>query len=115
MSRKYKPTTRVVVVPSVSDFVRITRSEPEKSLVRPLHKTGGRNSNGRVTARHRGGGYKRAYCDRHRSSTKDGVPALVAQYDPRHCSYRLTPQTARSVTSWHLPSSIGDVLSESAA
>ena len=55
--RKYKPTTPGRRGSSVSDFVEITRSEPEKSLVRPLHKTGGRNNNGRVTARHRGGGH----------------------------------------------------------
>jgi large subunit ribosomal protein L2 len=74
----------------VSDFVEITRSTPEKSLVRPLHKTGGRNSNGRVTARHRGGGHKRAYrVIDFRRHDKDGVPAKVAEieYDPNRTSY----------------------------
>ena len=83
--RKYKPTTPGRRGSSVSDFVEITRSEPEKSLVRPLHKTGGRNNNGRVTARHRGGGHKRAYrVIDFRRHDKDGVPARVAhiEYDP---------------------------------
>ncbi|MDN5964125.1 MAG: 50S ribosomal protein L2, partial [Actinomyces sp.] len=83
--RKYKPTTPGRRGASVSDFVEITRSEPEKSLVRPLHKTGGRNANGRVTSRHRGGGHKRAYrVIDFRRHDKDGVPAKVAhiEYDP---------------------------------
>ena len=83
--RKYNPTTPGRRHGSVSDFSEITRSYPEKSLVRPITKTGGRNSYGRVTSRHRGGGYKRAYrlIDFKRND-KDGVPARVAQieYDP---------------------------------
>lgn len=83
--RKYKPTTPGRRHGSVSDFSEITRSTPEKSLVRPLTKTGGRNSYGRVTARHRGGGHKRAYrvIDFKRND-KDGIPANVAEieYDP---------------------------------
>ncbi len=59
--RKYKPTTPGRRGASVADFVEVTRSEPEKSLVRPLHSKGGRNAHGRVTARHQGGGHKRAY------------------------------------------------------
>ena len=59
--RKYKPTTPGRRGSSVADFVEITRTEPEKSLVRPLAKSGGRNSTGRVTTRHKGGGHKRAY------------------------------------------------------
>src|ERR1035438_2681136 len=53
--RKYKPTTPGRRGASGSDFSEITRSEPEKSLVRPLHSKGGRNVHGRVTARHQGG------------------------------------------------------------
>ena len=83
--RKYNPTTPGRRLGSVSDFSEITRSYPEKSLVRPITKTGGRNSYGRVTSRHRGGGHKRAYrlIDFKRND-KDGVPARVAQieYDP---------------------------------
>lgn len=83
--RKYKPTTPGRRNSSVSDFAEITRSTPEKSLVRPLTKSGGRNSYGRITSRHRGGGHKRAYrvIDFKRND-KDGIPAVVAEieYDP---------------------------------
>jgi large subunit ribosomal protein L2 len=77
--RRYKPTTPGRRGSSASDFVEVTRSEPEKSLLRPLSKTGGRNNSGKITTRHRGGGlidFKRA--------DKDGVPAKVAhiEYDP---------------------------------
>ncbi|MFM7212111.1 MAG: 50S ribosomal protein L2, partial [Actinomycetota bacterium] len=54
--RKYKPTTPGRRGSSVADFVEITRSEPEKSLVRPLPSKGGRNNQGRITTRHQGGG-----------------------------------------------------------
>ena len=83
--RKYKPTTPGRRGSSVSDFAEITRSTPEKSLVRPLTKTGGRNAQGRITSRHRGGGHKRAYrVIDFRRADKDGVPAKVAhiEYDP---------------------------------
>ena len=59
--RVYKPTTAGRRNASVSDFSELTRSTPEKSLVRKLSKTGGRNSYGRMTSRHRGGGHKRQY------------------------------------------------------
>jgi len=58
--RKYKPTTPGRRGASVADFVEITRDEPEKSLVRPLHNRGGRNNSGQITTRHQGGGHKRA-------------------------------------------------------
>ena len=83
--RKYKPTTPGRRGASVSDFAEITRSTPEKSLLKPLHKTGGRNSAGRVTTRHIGGGHKRQYrVIDFRRHDKDGVPAVVAhiEYDP---------------------------------
>jgi large subunit ribosomal protein L2 len=83
--RKYKPTTPGRRGSSVADFVEITRSEPEKSLVRPLHSKGGRNNTGRITVRHQGGGHKRAYrVIDFRRHDKDGVPAKVAhiEYDP---------------------------------
>lgn len=54
--RKYKPTTPGRRFASVSDFAEITRDHPEKSLLRPIHKTGGRNNDGRITSRRRGGG-----------------------------------------------------------
>jgi large subunit ribosomal protein L2 len=83
--RKFKPTTPGRRGGSSSDFVEITRSRPEKSLVRPLHSKGGRNNKGRITTRHRGGGHKRAYrVIDFRRHDKDGVPAKVAhiEYDP---------------------------------
>ena len=83
--RKYKPTSPGRRGASVADFVEITRSEPEKSLVRPLSKSGGRNSTGRITTRHKGGGHKRAFrVIDFRRHDKDGVPAKVAhiEYDP---------------------------------
>ena len=83
--RVYKPTTAGRRNASVSDFSELTRSTPEKSLVRKKSKTGGRNSYGRITSRHRGGGHKRQYrlIDFKRWD-KDGVPAKVAEieYDP---------------------------------
>ncbi|GAA5031240.1 50S ribosomal protein L2 [Actinopolymorpha pittospori] len=83
--RKYKPTTPGRRGASVSDFAEITRTTPEKSLLRPLPKKGGRNNTGRITTRHQGGGHKRAYrLIDFRRFDKDGVPAKVAQieYDP---------------------------------
>ena len=82
--RKYKPTTPGRRGASGSDFSEITRSEPEKSLVRPLHSKGGRNNAGRITTRHQGGGHKRAYRVIDFRRNKDGVPATVAhiEYDP---------------------------------
>src|ERR1700757_1489075 len=83
--RKYKPTTPGRRGSSVSDFAEITRSEPEKSLVRPPHSKGGRNAHGRITTRHQGGGHKRAYrVIDFRRNDKDGVNAKVAhiEYDP---------------------------------
>ena len=73
--RVYKPTTAGRRNASVSDFSELTRSTPEKSLVRKKSKTGGRNSYGRITSRHRGGGHKRQYrlIDFKRWD-KDGVP-----------------------------------------
>lgn len=83
--RKYKPTTPGRRGGSVSDFVELTRSTPEKSLLVTKPKTGGRNNQGRITTRHIGGGHKQAYrlIDFKRYD-KDGVPAKVAhiEYDP---------------------------------
>ena len=83
--RKYKPTTPGRRGASGADFSEVTRSEPEKSLVRPLHGSGGRNVHGRITSRRQGGGHKRSYrLIDFRRSDKDGVPAKVAhiEYDP---------------------------------
>ncbi len=83
--RKYKPTTPGRRGSSVADFVELTRSTPEKSLVTSKPKTGGRNNSGRITTRHIGGGHKQAYrIIDFRRYDKDGVPAKVAhiEYDP---------------------------------
>jgi large subunit ribosomal protein L2 len=83
--RKYNPTTPGRRGASVSDFAEITRTTPEKSLLRPLPKTGGRNAAGRITTRHIGGGHKRQYrVIDFRRNDKDGIPAVVAhiEYDP---------------------------------
>ena len=73
---------------TVSDFSEITKSEPEKTLLAPLHKHGGRNVNGRITTRHRGGGHKRRYRLIDFKRTKDGIPARVhsIEYDPNRSS-----------------------------
>src|SRR5881392_2103438 len=82
--RKRKPTSAGRRFQTVSDFSEITRDEPEKSLLAPKKKTGGRNNHGRKTARHRGGGHKRQYRIVDFKRNKDGVPAKVAaiEYDP---------------------------------
>jgi large subunit ribosomal protein L2 len=87
--RKPKPTSpgrRFVMYP---DFAELTRSEPEKSLTEGLKKSGGRNTNGRKTSRHRGGGAKRLYRKIDFKRRKDGVPAKVAEieYDPNRSAY----------------------------
>src|ERR1700752_3351559 len=82
--RRYKPTSAGRRFMSVSTFEEITKSEPEKSLLAPLSKKGGRNTNGRITTRHQGGGHKRRYRVIDFKRRKDGVPAKVAaiEYDP---------------------------------
>src|SRR3954468_16291549 len=86
--RKRKPTSPGRRFQTVSDFSEITKDRPEKSLLGPNPKSGGRNAYGRKTARHRGGGHKRQYRIVDFKRIKDGVPAKVAavEYDPnRNC------------------------------
>ena len=74
--RKYKPITPGRRGATVSDFAELTQgATPEKSLLRPIHKTGGRNNQGKITARHRGGGHKRRYRLIDFRRNKDGVPS----------------------------------------
>jgi large subunit ribosomal protein L2 len=83
--RKYKPTSPGRRGATVSDFAELTPgAKPERSLLRPLTKTGGRNNQGKITVRHRGGGHKRQYRLIDFRRNKDGVPARVdsIQYDP---------------------------------
>ena len=82
--RKNNPTSPGRRFQTVSTFEEITRSKPEKSLLKSIKKSGGRNSNGRITLRHRGGGHKRRYRVIDFRRRKDGIPATVAsiEYDP---------------------------------
>ncbi len=82
--KTFKPTTPSRRYMTVPDFEEITKSEPEPSLTKPIKKTGGRNSNGRITSRRRGGGHKRKYRIIDFKRDKENVPATVAsiEYDP---------------------------------
>jgi large subunit ribosomal protein L2 len=82
--RKYKPTSPGRRFMATSTFDDVTKAEPEKSLLEPLAKSGGRNNRGRITRRHQGGGHKRQYRKLDFKRMKDGVPAKVAaiEYDP---------------------------------
>ncbi len=84
-TKKYRPYTPSRRFMTTSDFGEVTKAEPEKSLLEPAKKTGGRNNRGRITSRFRGGGHKRRYrrIDFTRRD-KEGVPAKVAgvEYDP---------------------------------
>ena len=82
--RKLKPVTPAQRQQSVSAFDTITKSRPEKSLLAPLTRKGGRNNTGRITVRHQGGGHKRRYRIIDFKRNKIGIPAKVAsiEYDP---------------------------------
>ncbi len=82
--KKLKPTSPGRRFQTVSDFDTITSKKPEKSLLDKKKRSSGRNSYGRITSRHRGGGHKRRYRIIDFRRTKDGVPAKVAsiEYDP---------------------------------
>lgn len=82
--RKFKPATPGTRWMSVPTFEEITKKEPEKSLLEPLKKSGGRNNNGHITSRHRGGGHKRFYRVIDFKRNKPGIEARVAaiEYDP---------------------------------
>ncbi len=82
--KKYRPVTNASRQHAGPDFAEITKDRPEKALLEPLKKTGGRNSRGKITAYHRGGGHKRRYRVIDFKRDKVGVPARVAaiEYDP---------------------------------
>lgn len=82
--RQFRPITAGTRFKSVSGFDEITRATPEKSLLEPLTKSGGRNNKGHLTSRHRGGGHKRMYRRIDFKRNKFGIPARVAEveYDP---------------------------------
>jgi large subunit ribosomal protein L2 len=87
--RKPKPTSPGMRFVSYPDFAEITKTKPEKTLVEGLKKSGGRNSYGRKTSRHRGGGAKRLYRKIDFKRRRDDIPAKVAaiEYDPNRTSY----------------------------
>jgi len=82
--KKYKPTSNGRRGMTTSDFAEITTSTPEKSLLAPLTRKGGRNNQGKLTVRHQGGGHKRQYRLIDFKRNKDGIPGRVAtiEYDP---------------------------------
>lgn len=86
--KKFKPITPTLRFKTVSDFSDITKKEPERSLVEPLKRSGGRNNRGHVTSRHRGGGHRRRYRIIDFKRNKIGIPAKVAaiEYDPNRSS-----------------------------
>lgn len=87
--KKFKPTTPSRREMTMPTFEEVTTSSPEKSLLVSLKKSGGRNAQGKITVRHRGGGAKRKYRIIDFKRNKDGVPAKVAtiEYDPNRTAY----------------------------
>ncbi len=87
--KKFKPTTPSRRYMTVSDRSEISNEKPEKSLLAPLKNSAGRNTKGRITSRHRGGGHKKRYRIIDFKRDKDGIPAKVAriEYDPNRSAY----------------------------
>ncbi|MFZ5800131.1 MAG: 50S ribosomal protein L2 [Candidatus Omnitrophota bacterium] len=111
--KRFKPTTHSLRFTAISDFAEITKSKPEKSLLAPLKHTGGRNSTGRLTIRHIGGGHKQRYRLIDFQRTKLEVPAKVAavEYDPNR-SARIAllqyPDNTKSYIIYPLGLKVGD-------
>jgi len=87
--KKFKPTSEGRRFMSVTDYSEITTNKPERSLLAPLSKKGGRNNRGRITVRHRGGGHKRRYRIIDFKRDKLGIPGKVAtiEYDPNRSAH----------------------------
>jgi len=87
--KKFKPVTPSLRFRAITQRDEITRDEPEKSLLAPIKKTGGRNAHGRITSRRRGGGHKRMYRIIDFKRDKTGVPGKVAEieYDPNRSAH----------------------------
>ena len=87
--RKHKPTSPGRRFATWNDYSEVTRQGPEKSLTEGITKSGGRNTHGRITSRHRGGGAKRRYRRIDFKRRKDGIPARVAaiEYDPNRSAH----------------------------
>src|SRR3970282_1728446 len=94
--RQYRPTTAGTRFRSVPDFVEITKTEPERSLLEPLRQKGGRNNQGHVTVRYRGGGHKRRYRVIDFRRDKLSIPARVTavEYDPNRTARLALPTYA---------------------
>jgi len=113
--KQFKPTSPGRRFMTVSTLQEITKHEPEKSLLRPLKKSGGRNNQGRLTARHIGGGHKQQYRIIDFKRSKDGVPAKVAavEYDPNRSArialLHYTDGEKRYIL-WPVGVNVGDVL-----
>jgi large subunit ribosomal protein L2 len=86
--RKFRPTTDGLRWAAISDFSELTKSKPEKALLVPLKKSGGRNNRGRVTSRHRGGGHKRMIriVDFKRDKLEMAAKVVAIEYDPNRSS-----------------------------
>ena len=87
--RKLKPITPGQRFKVVTDFDVVTTDRPEKSLLAPIKRSGGRNSEGKMTMRYLGGGHKKRYRIIDFKRNKDGVPATVKtiEYDPNRTAY----------------------------
>ncbi len=87
--RKLKPTSAGVRFQTISDFHEVTKTTPEKSLLVSISRKGGRNNNGRITAKRRGGGHRKLYRVIDFKRNKDGIPAKVTgiEYDPNRSSH----------------------------
>src|SRR5919199_598123 len=87
--KRYRPTSPGRRFATFQDNAEVTKKEPERTLVEGLKKSGGRNTHGRITSRHRGGGAKRRYRRIDFKRRKDGVPARVAaiEYDPNRTAH----------------------------
>ena len=102
--KKYNPTSPARRLMSVASFDEITATKPEKSLIQIRKNHAGRNNQGKITIRHRGGGHKRFYRIIDFKRNKLGIPGKVAtiEYDPNRSAriaWSITP-TAKSVTFW---------------
>ncbi len=87
--RKLNPTSAGVRFQTISDFAEVTKTTPEKSLLVSISRKGGRNNNGRITAKRRGGGHRKLYRVIDFKRNKDGIPAKVVgiEYDPNRSAH----------------------------
>ncbi len=103
--KRFKPITNGLRHAALPDFAELTKGKPEKSLLTPLKRTGGRNSYGRITSRHRGAGHKRMYrlIDFKRTRIDDPATVLAIEYDPnRTCRIALIEYNSDKTKSYIL-------------